>query len=44
MEYEAIIMGLELALQIPIANLTIYGYSKLVIKKIQGEYTIRKVY
>ncbi|KAK2997285.1 hypothetical protein RJ639_025852, partial [Escallonia herrerae] len=41
-EYEFVIVGLELALQIPIIELTIYGDSQLVVKQLRGEYTVRR--
>ncbi|KAF7149768.1 hypothetical protein RHSIM_Rhsim02G0166900 [Rhododendron simsii] len=41
-EYEAIIAGLELALQIPIEELLVYGDSELVIKQLRGEYIVKK--
>ncbi|KAK3004298.1 hypothetical protein RJ639_018394 [Escallonia herrerae] len=41
-EYEFVIAGLELALQIPIIELTIYGDSQLVVKQLRGEYTVRR--
>lgn len=42
-EYESVIAGLELALQIPIEELTIYGDSELIVKQLRGEYVVRKV-
>lgn len=41
-EYEALIAGLELALEIPIDGLTIYGDLELVIHQINGLYHIKK--
>ncbi|KAK2978543.1 hypothetical protein RJ640_009502 [Escallonia rubra] len=41
-EYEAIIAGLELSLEVPIDDLTIYGDSELIVKQLRGEYQIRK--
>ena len=41
-EYESVITGLELALQIPIKELTIYGDSELVVKQLRGEYMVKK--
>ncbi|KAK2985428.1 hypothetical protein RJ640_006066 [Escallonia rubra] len=41
-EYEAIIMELELSLEVSIDDLTIYGDSELIIKQLNGEYQIRK--
>ncbi|XP_028096381.1 uncharacterized protein LOC114296288 [Camellia sinensis] len=41
-EYKAIIAGLELALQIPIEGLSIYGDSKLMVKQLHGEYIVMK--
>ncbi|KAK2966064.1 hypothetical protein RJ640_010091 [Escallonia rubra] len=41
-EYESVITGLELALQIPIVELTIYGDSQLVVKQLRGEYMVRR--
>ncbi|XP_028064066.1 uncharacterized protein LOC114267239 [Camellia sinensis] len=41
-EYEAVIAGLELALQIPIEELSIYGDSELVVKQLHGEYIVKK--
>lgn len=38
-EYKAVIPRLELALQIPITSLTIYGKSELLVRK-----TIRRIY
>ncbi|KAG5562842.1 hypothetical protein RHGRI_005537 [Rhododendron griersonianum] len=42
LEYEAVIAGLELALQIPIEELLVYGDSELVIKQLRGEYIVKK--
>ena len=42
-EYEAVIAGLELELQIPIEKLSIYGDSELVVKQLRGEYIVRKI-
>lgn len=39
---EADIAGLELALQVPMANLSIYGYSELIAKQLNGEYNVKK--
>ncbi|KAG5556090.1 hypothetical protein RHGRI_006649 [Rhododendron griersonianum] len=41
-EYEAVIARLELALQIPIEELLVYGDSELVIKQLRGEYIVKK--
>ncbi|KAK2985274.1 hypothetical protein RJ640_009787 [Escallonia rubra] len=41
-EYESVIAGLELALQIPMVELTIYGDSQLVVKQLRGEYKVRR--
>ncbi|GMP56888.1 hypothetical protein CsSME_00021196 [Camellia sinensis var. sinensis] len=41
-EYETVIAGLELALQIPIEELSIYGDSELVVKQLCGEYIVKK--
>lgn len=41
-EYESVIAELELALQIPIEELTIYGDSELIVKQLRGEYVVRK--
>lgn len=41
-EYEAIIVGLELALQIQITSLTIYGDSELIVKQLCGDYDMKK--
>ena len=41
-EYEVVIAGLELALQIPIEELSIYGDSELVVKQLRGEYIVKK--
>lgn len=41
--YESVIAELELALQIPIEELTIYGDSKLIVKELRREYVVRKV-
>ncbi|XP_028062797.1 uncharacterized protein LOC114266101 [Camellia sinensis] len=41
-EYEAVIAGLELALQIPIDELSMYGDSELVVKQLRGEYIVKK--
>ena len=40
-EYEAVIAGLELALKIPIDDLTIYGDSELIVKQLRGDYKIK---
>lgn len=40
---EAVINGLEIALGVPIANLIIYGDSKLIAKQLLKEYNVRKV-
>lgn len=42
-EYETLIVGLELALEIPIDDLTIYGNSKLIIHQMNGLYHIKKL-
>ena len=42
-EYESVITGLELALQILIKELTIYRDSELVIKQLYGEYVVKKM-
>lgn len=42
-EYGALITGLELALEIPIEDLIIYGDSKLVIHQMNGLYHIKKL-
>lgn len=41
-EYEAVITGLELALQIPVTGLTIYSDSKLGVKQLREEYNVKK--
>lgn len=41
-QYEAVITELELALQIPVTNLTTYGDSELVVKQLREEYGIKK--
>ncbi|KAK3039072.1 hypothetical protein RJ639_028523 [Escallonia herrerae] len=41
-ESEAIIVGLELSLEVSIDDLTIYRDSKLIIRQLKGEYQIRK--
>ncbi|KAK3024797.1 hypothetical protein RJ639_044107 [Escallonia herrerae] len=41
-EYEAIIAGLELSLEVSIDDLTIYEDSELIIKQLKGDYQIRK--
>lgn len=43
MEYKAVITKLELALQIPIANLTNYSDSELIVKKLSRDYNVKKV-
>lgn len=42
-EYKSVIAELELALRIPIEELTIYGDSELIVKQLRGEYVVRKV-
>lgn len=42
-EYEALIVGLELTLEIHIDDLTIYGDSELVIHQMNGLYHIKKL-
>jgi ribonuclease HI len=41
-EYEACILGLELAINMRIKRLTVYGDSELVIKQANGDYSIRE--
>lgn len=41
-EYEALIVGLEMALEMDIYHLRAYGDSQLAIRQINGIYTIRK--
>ncbi|KAK2974427.1 hypothetical protein RJ640_011324 [Escallonia rubra] len=41
-EHEVVIAGLELCLEVPIDDLTIYGNSKLIVKQLKGEYQIKK--
>lgn len=41
-EYEALIAGLELALEIPIDDFIVYGDSKLVVCQMNGLYHIKK--
>ncbi|GMQ02073.1 hypothetical protein CsSME_00048471 [Camellia sinensis var. sinensis] len=41
-EYDVVIAGLELALQISIEELSIYGDSELVVKQLRGEYIVKK--
>ena len=38
MEYEALVLGLELLLQMGIRNVEIYGDSQLVINQVNGQY------
>lgn len=39
-EYEAFISGFELALKIPMTNLTIYHSSELIVKQIRTNYNV----
>lgn len=41
-EYEPVIVGLELALQIPITSLTIFGDFKLIVKQLHGEHSAKE--
>ena len=41
-EYEALILGLEIAIQMGIEDLHILGYSQLVINQVEGEYKVYK--
>ncbi len=38
MEYEALVMGLELLLQMGVGNVKIFGDSQLVINQVKGQY------
>ena len=40
-EYEAIIIGLELAIEMHIDQLEVFGDSKLIIQQINGQYEVR---
>lgn len=41
-EYEVVISGFELALQIWVTSLTIYGASVLIVKQLRAECSVRK--
>ena len=41
-EYEALILGLELAIQMGIEDLHILGDSQLIINQVEGEYKVHK--
>lgn len=41
-EYKALTVGLELALEIPVDDLTAYGDLELVIRQMNGLYQIKK--
>ncbi|GAA0161469.1 hypothetical protein LIER_17779 [Lithospermum erythrorhizon] len=41
-EYHALILGLEVAAELDIPQLEIYGDSQLVINWVMGEYEVRK--
>lgn len=41
--YEAIVAGLELALQILVTSLTIYDDSELIIKQLYGEHNMNEM-
>ena len=40
-EYEAIIIGLELAIEMHIDQLKVFGDSQLIIREINGQYEVR---
>jgi len=40
-EYEAIISGLELAIEMRINQLEVFGNSQLIIRQINGQYEVR---
>lgn len=42
-KYEALIIGLELALEIPIDGLTVYGNLEIVVRQMNGLYHITKL-
>lgn len=42
-EYEPVIVGIELALQIPDTNLTIYSDSHLIVRQLLQEYRMKKM-
>lgn len=42
-EYEALIIGLEIALEMHIDSLQVFGDSQLIIKQINGQYAIKNV-
>ena len=41
-EYEALILGLEIAIQMGIEDLHILGDSQLIINQVEGEYKVYK--
>lgn len=41
--YEALIIGLEIALEMHIDSLQVFGDSQLIIKQINGQYAIKNV-
>lgn len=41
-KFEAVIVGLELAVQISITSMTIYRESKLVVKQLHRVYSVKK--
>ena len=40
-EYEALIIGLKLALEMPIDQLEVFGESQLIIQQMHGQYEVR---
>jgi len=42
-KYEAIIIGLELAIEMHIDQLEVFGDSQLIIRQINGQYEVRNV-
>ncbi|KAM0971133.1 hypothetical protein PS1_019323 [Malus domestica] len=41
-EYQALIIGLQMAINMEITTLEVYGYSKLIISQLLTEYEVRK--
>ena len=41
-EYQVIIMGMEIALSMGIGHLEIFGDSKLIVNQVNGDYEVRR--
>ncbi|XP_074283429.1 uncharacterized protein LOC141607979 [Silene latifolia] len=41
-EYQALILGLQMAIEIGVRDMDIYGDSKLVVNQVLGEYEVKK--